>query len=69
VTSPKHINVLTQREKKVLISKDMVFDEGIIGLFVLPWKQDLNFDNTIIFCLLYTIQRQAIRIKDQLMSI
>ncbi len=25
----------------------MVFDEGIIGLFALPWKQALKFDNNI----------------------
>ncbi len=25
----------------------MVFDEGIIGLFALPWKQTLKFDNNI----------------------
>jgi hypothetical protein len=24
--------------KKALISKDVVFDEGIIGLSALPWK-------------------------------
>jgi hypothetical protein len=36
----------------VLINKDVVFDERIIGLFVLPWKQALNFDNNITILLI-----------------
>jgi hypothetical protein len=41
------------KEKKVLISKDVVFHEGIIGLSTLPWKQALKFDNTTIPVALY----------------
>jgi len=40
----------------VLISKDVVFDEGIIGLYVLPWKQALKFDNTTIPLALYNLE-------------
>lgn len=40
----------------MLISKDVVFNEGIIGLSTLPWKQVLKFDNTTIPFALYNLE-------------
>jgi hypothetical protein len=37
----------------VLINKDVVFNERIIVLSTLPWKQALKFDNTTVPLVLY----------------
>jgi hypothetical protein len=44
------------KEKKLLINKDVVFNERIIGLSTLPWKQTLKFDNTTIPFVLYNLK-------------
>ncbi len=44
------------KEKKVLINKYVVFNERIIGLFTLLWKQAFKFDNTAIPLALYNLE-------------